>query len=241
MTRTFPLCLAAVLAAVVSLASAPLSAQQLSQASLTDAEIDQRLRFLETRLDDSRTHGQIWYWSWLTVNGGSAVVNTALAAGTGDHDDTVSYSVQAARATIGTANMLLDPLEARHGADNIRDLPEANREQKLAKLRLAEDQLERNAQRVGNRYDWKRYAGNAAINAAAGGIIAAWAEEGEAWMVGVTGFLGGLAMLGTEPWNPDNDWEAYQELAGRKSSEIDVDVMVAAQPGGAGVQVRLSW
>ncbi len=241
MTRKIPWYPAVVLAAIVSLASASVSAQQLSQSTLTDAEIDQRLRFLEQRLDDSRTHGQIWHWSWLTVNGGSAVANTALAAGTGDHDDTVSYSVQAARATIGTVNMLLDPLEARHGADNIRDLPESNREEKLAKLRLAEDQLKRNAERTDTRYDWKQYAGNAFINAAAGGIIAGLAEEGEAFQVGISGFIGGLAMLWTEPWNPNNDWEDYQKLSGGKTSAIDVDVMVATRPDGGGLAVRLSW
>ncbi len=241
MTRKIRWCNAVVLAAVFSLASASASAQQLSQSSLTDAEIDQRLRFLEQRLDDSKLHGQIWHWSWLTVNGGSAVASTAMAIGTSDHDDTVSQSVQAARATIGTANMLLDPLEARHGADNIRDLPESTREQKLAKLRLAEDQLKRNADRTDTRYDWKRYAGNAFINAAAGGIIAGLAEEGEAFQVGISGFIGGLAMLWTEPWNPNNDWEDYQKLSGGKTSAIDVDVMVAARPDGGGLAVRLSW
>ncbi|MDJ0935953.1 MAG: hypothetical protein QNJ06_22045 [Kiloniellales bacterium] len=241
MTRTIPWCLAVALAAAVSLGSGTLSAQQLSQSSLTDAEVDQRLRFLEQRLDDSRTHGQIWWYTWLTLNGGSAIANTAMAAGTGDHDDTVSHAVQAARATIGTANMLLDPLEARHGADNIRDLPEGTREEKLAKLRLAEDQLKRNAERTDTRYDWKRYAGNAAINAAAGGIIAAWAEEGEAWQVGVTGFLGGLAMLWSEPWNPNNDWEDYQKLSGGSTSELEIDIIPTARRDGGGLAVRLSW
>lgn len=241
MTRIIPWCLAVALAAVVSLGSGTLSAQQLSQSSLTDAEIDQRLRFLEQRLDDSRTHGQIWWYTWLTLNGGSAIANTAMAAGTGDHDDTVSHAVQAARATIGTTNMLLDPLEARHGADNIRDLPESNREERLAKLRLAEDQLKRNAERTDTRYDWKRYAGNAAINAAAGGIIAAWAEEGEAWQVGITGFLGGLAMLWSEPWNPNNDWEDYQKLSGGSTSELEIDIIPTAQRDGGGLAVRLSW
>jgi len=44
-------------------------------AGLSDAEIDRRIDFLEQKLDDSRTHGQIWYWSWLAINGGSTVGN----------------------------------------------------------------------------------------------------------------------------------------------------------------------
>ena len=60
----------ALLAASVAKAAEPAPA---GHAGLDDAEISRRIRFLEQRLDDSRTHGQIWYWSWLTINGGSMV------------------------------------------------------------------------------------------------------------------------------------------------------------------------
>ena len=243
MMRSIPFCIA--LAAVVfGLMTVTVSAQQLSQtggSSLTDSEIDQRLRFLEQRLDDSKLHGQIWHWGWLTVNGGSTVAFTAAALATGDHDDTVRYAVQAGRSAIGTTRMLLEPLEARKGADEIRDLPESNREQKLAKLRLAEDQLKRNAERAEQRWSWQRHLGNAAINAAAGGIVAGLGEEGAAFNVGISGFIGGVAFLLTQPWNPDDDWEDYQKLSGGSTSELDVDVFVAAQPDGGGLAVRLTW
>jgi hypothetical protein len=41
--------------------------------SLSDAEIERRLDFIEQRLDASKRRAQIWYWSWLTVNGAATV------------------------------------------------------------------------------------------------------------------------------------------------------------------------
>jgi hypothetical protein len=111
----------ALLAASVAKAAEPASA---GHAGLDDAEIEQRIRFLEQRLDDSRTHGQIWYWSWLAINGGSMVGNGIVAGLSGQHDDRVNYATGAALGAIGVADLFLRPLEARYGAAPIRRLPE---------------------------------------------------------------------------------------------------------------------
>jgi hypothetical protein len=91
-------------------------------------QIDRRIQFLEQRLDDSRTHGQIWFWSWLAINGGSMVGNGIVAGLSGQHDDRVNYATGAALGAIGVADLFLRPLEARYGADAIRGLPEPTRE-----------------------------------------------------------------------------------------------------------------
>lgn len=130
--RTTLIALTLVFAAAPGQAAAPAPADA---SSLSDAQIDQRIRFLEERLDDSKRHGQIWYGSWLMINGGSMVGHGVAAALTSDHDDTVDRSTNAVLGAIGVANLFLRPLEARYGADPIRGLPEATREDKLAKLR----------------------------------------------------------------------------------------------------------
>lgn len=244
MIRSFSLSIALVLAGVFGLAADPASAQQYSQtggSSLSDAEIDRRLRFLEQRLDDSKRHGQFWHYGWLTVNGGSMVGLGIAAAATSDNDDSLKHGVNATKAAIGVARVLLDPLEARKGADPIRGLSEATREEKLAKLGAAEDQLQRNAKRADKRWSWKRHAGNAGINAAAGGIVAAFGDTDDAYEVGVLGFLGGVAFILTQPWKPKDDWEDYKKLTGGQSSNLDLDVFVTALPDGGAVNFRLSW
>ena len=136
---------------------------------------------------------------------------------------------------------MFEPLEARKGADPIRDLPEETREEKLAKLGAAEDQLRRNAERADKRWDWKRHAGNAAINAVAGGIVAGYGDTGDAYEVGILGFIGGVAFILTQPWQPRDDWDEYKEMIGGQSSNLDLDVFVTALPDGGAVNFRLSW
>lgn len=224
--------------AVVSTSTGALA--QTGGTSATDADIDRRLRFLEERLDDSKLHGQIWWYGWLTINTGSAV-GLGLAAGlTDDNDDTVKNATNATKAAIGLTRMLIDPLEARHGADKIRDLPEASREQKLAKLRVAEDQLRRNAERADQRWSIAKHAGNVAINTAAGAFVAWRGETGDAFEVGVGGFIGGLAFLLTQPWGPSQDWEDYQALNGGDKSSLGVFVSTLPEGGGT-LNLRYQW
>ena len=244
MMRSLSLWIVLGFASIFGLAAAPVSAQQSSQtgsSSLSDAEIDRRIRFLEQRLDDSKLHGQIWHYGWLTINGGSMVGLGIAAAATSDNDDRVKHSVNATKAAIGVGRVLLEPLEARKGADPVRGLSEATREEKLAKLGAAEDQLQRNAKRADKRWSWKRHAGNAAINAAAGGVVAALGDKSDAYEVGVLGFLGGVAFILTQPWKPKDDREDYKKLIGGQNSDLDLDVFVTALPDGAAVNFRLSW
>ncbi len=168
------------LALILAVAAAPARAAAetpaedagLPDAGLSDAAIVERLRFIEDRLDASRLHGQVWYWSWMAINGGSTV-GLGIAAGLSRHeDDQVNNGVQAGVAAIGVADLLLRPLEARLGAAPIAELPEATRTEKLAKLRAAEAQLRANAERAEERTSWLMHAGNVALNGAAGGIIA---------------------------------------------------------------------
>ncbi|MDJ0946604.1 MAG: hypothetical protein QNJ30_24415 [Kiloniellales bacterium] len=231
------------LLAVLALLAAPAWAENLAQSggtSATDADIDRRLRFLEQRLDDSKLHGQIWWYGWLGINSGAMVAGGLTAGLSDDNDDTVKNATNAAKAAIGLTRMAINPLEARFGADKVRDLPEATREEKLTKLRAAEDQLKRNAERADRRWSLARHAGNVAINVAAGTFVALRGETGHAFEVGVGGFIGGLAFILTEPWGPASDWEDYQALTGGDRSSIDVFVSTLPEGGGT-LNLRYQW
>ena len=207
--------------------------------TLPDSFLEERTQFLVERLDDSQLHGQIWWYGWLTVNSVSAVGLGTAAALTGDHDDRVKNATNATKAAIGLTRMIFDPLEARLGADEIRPLPSDTREQRIAKLRAAEAQLQSNAERAEQRWSWQKHLGNVAINGAAGAIVATLGETGDAYEVGIGGFIGGLAFLLTQPWDPDDDWEQYKSI---RSQESQLRVYVTQMPdGGAGLNLNLRW
>src|SRR5512134_2992220 len=202
---------------VVVLAPLPgRTAEPLTPANtaMSDAAIEQRTDFIEQRLDERRTHGQIWYWSWMAINGGS-MVGLATAAALSEHeDDQVNNGVQAGLGAIGVADLLLRPLEARYGAAPLRSLPEDTREQKITKLRAAESQLRGNAERAEERTSWQMHAANVAVNCAAGLIIGLAGRPSDGIIAFGAGTAGGVVEILTQPWGPARDWKDYERQFG---------------------------
>ncbi len=224
-------------ALLLSLIAQPVQAEP----ALTDSVIDQRIAFIVERLDASATHGQIWHWSWMTINAGSAI-GLGIVAGLADHeDDAVNNAVQAGVAAIGVADLVFRPLEARYGAAPIRVLPENTRAEKLAKLAAAEEQLKRNAARAEERTSFSMHAANVALNAAAGLIIGLAGNASDGAIAFATGTAGGVVNILTQPAAPAQDWEDYQALINRSSRKPEMQVFVSALPDGALLGMRLTW
>lgn len=224
-------------ALLLPLIAAPVQAEP----ALTDSVIDQRLAFIVERLDARATHGQIWHWSWMTINAGSAI-GLGIVAGLADHeDDAVNNGVQAGVAAIGVADLVFRPLEARYGAAPIRVLPENTRAEKLAKLKAAEEQLKRNAARAEERTSFSMHAANVALNAAAGLIIGLAGNPSDGAIAFATGTAGGVVNILTQPAAPAQDWEDYRAFVNRHSRTSDLQVFLTALPDGALLGMRLTW
>lgn len=208
---------------------------------LSDAELDRRIRFIEQRLDASRTHGRIWYWSWMTVNAGSAVVQGAIAASIDNHDDRVNLATNAALGAVGVADLMLRPLQARHGADPIRELPETSRDERIAKLRAAEDRLRRNADRAAERTSWEVHAGNAALAAAAGTLVGLWGNPSDGVITGAAALAGGEINIWTQPAAPRRDWQDYRAMVGGRADLATVAVYIDRFEDGVKGGLRLGW
>lgn len=178
--------------------------------SQSTSEISQRLTFLKRRLDEAQLHGQIWYYGWFAVNSGGLIASTGLALTTHSHDDRVSNSVEAGKAAIGVADLLLRPLPARLGADPIRTMPGSPRERSQA----AEALLQANAARAElNRTLWP-HLGNAIINLIGGGIVLAFGDwEDAAFTTGLDFVIGEIEIL-TEPSRAIDDLAAYRSRYG---------------------------
>ena len=208
---------------------------------LADSILEQRLRFLESKLDASRTHGQIWYWSWMGIDVGS-MVWLGIDAGLSEHeDDAVNSGVNAGLAAVGIADLLLRPLEARHGADPIGRLAEQTREQKILKLRAAEDLLRRNAERAESRTSVAMHAGNLALNGAAGLIVGLAGRPSDGAITFAAGTLGGIVNLLTAPWRPERDWNDYKALVAGRGDTGGTGCIISPTRDGARFALRLAW
>lgn len=207
---------------------------------LNDAEIDWRIGFITDRLEASRKHAMIWHWSWTAVEAGTMAWQITEAANDGDTDDRGLAITEASKAFIGLVDLYwLRPMYARLGASEVSGLPQATRTQKLAKLRKAEDVLERNAARADDRYSWQVHLGSILLNFAGAGAI--WATGGgtsDALISAFSGIAGGELMFWTEPGQPIRDLADYKKLTGGMAMSVSsapAEWRLVAIPGGLAV------
>jgi hypothetical protein len=209
------------------------------EAGLTDGEVQERIRFIEERLDANRLHANLWYWGWMTIFTGSTVANSYGAATTDHGPNRANDISQAVLAASGIGDLVFRPFNARFGADPIRALPEATAEERRQKLARAEALLQGNAERAGTRTSWVRHLENAAANGIAGLIVWAAGDGEQGAITALTGTLGGEAHIWTEPGAPVQDLEDYKRFASGQSARAAVDWQVV--PALGGIAIRLAF
>jgi hypothetical protein len=191
--------------------------------------IEQRLAFIEERLEGSRRHAQLWYLGWYAASAGGVVVGGLQAGLSNDRDDRASGIATAVLAAGGIAYLELLPMNARHGSDLLESLPAATREQRLAKLQRAQGILEANGERATVQVDWVAHAANALVSIAAGAIV--WAVGGDATtgiVSGVLPLVGGEIQFWTEPSQPRRDVHDYvREFGSTRSGRTRLRVQAA--------------
>lgn len=207
---------------------------------LNDDEIEWRIGFIADRLEASRKHATIWHWSWTAVGAGAMAWQIVEAEGDSDTDDRGRAITEASKAFIGLADLYwLRPMRARHGADELENMAQATHSQKLAKLRKAEDILERNAARADDRYGWQVHAVNVLVNfVGAGAIWATGGGDSEALVSAFAGIAAAELKFWSEPGRPIHDLSDYKKLTGGLSMSVSAaprEWHLVAIPGGLAV------
>jgi hypothetical protein len=210
---------------------------QSSYDSLSDSELDARLRFIEERLEGGERWAKWWQHGWTGVYVGGIVVGTGQAAATDSGKNRANYIVTAVKGAIGTTRLLLSPHPGRNGADEIAAENFGNtREARIQRLQRGEQILEAVAKRARQRTNWIPHAANLGLNLAGAGFILGFGhgmDAVESFAIGVTV---GEAHLWSAPKKGIQDLEDYQtRFGGKTSSRFDWNVVPTV--GGAALQV----
>ena len=178
----------------------------------TERAAAERLAFLEERLDAGRRHAELWYWSWLAINGAGLGSSLYTATATRQGDTRAFNAVQASQAALGVADVLwLRPMPGRSGADPLRAAA-ARGASVDARIEEGERLLVASAQRAASRRDWRLHTGNVALQAIGSGVLLALGEPGYAGLSLLLGLVGGEANIWSEPSRATRDLEAYRQL-----------------------------
>ena len=204
--------------------------------SLSDSELDARLKFLEQRLDAGHTYTKYWQWGWTGAYGLGIAIGTAQAIDTNGKKDRADYIVTAVKSVIGTTRMIVARHPGRHGAEPMREVSGSSREAKLERLMKGEELLQRVAARAEQRTSWKAHAGNVALNMAGAGFILGFGHSTDAAKSFGIGVVVGEANIWSAPKRGIQDLEDYQTRFDMKTASR-FDWMIVPAMGGVALQV----
>jgi hypothetical protein len=179
--------------------------------ALDEVEIDERLSYLERQLDDGRTHATLWHRGWVGFYLLGMVVQSVRAGLEDDAGKRADLIVSAVKAPGGAFNLLWSGLRAQEGADPVRALPAASRDDRLRRLAHAEALMLQDAEEAGRRWSWKRHAANVAVNSA--GALIVWLgfdERTRAWRSAGIGMAVGEVMIWSQPWEAPGELKEYE-------------------------------
>ncbi|MEA3243188.1 MAG: hypothetical protein U9Q19_07105 [Pseudomonadota bacterium] len=206
---------------------------------ISDSELDQRLKFIETRLVGLNPKASYWQYGWTGFYAMTAAGQAVLAIDEDDNDDQTSYIVGAVKSAGGLAQMLIKPLPAVKSFGRFHSMPSQTRAERMLKLEQGEALLHENANRALQRYGWKRHIIGIAANLLGGAVIAAYGDSTDAATSTVLGIAVSEAAIWTEPARAVTDLDDY------RNNFRDVQRTSARNwrlvPMSGGVALRLSF
>lgn len=191
--------------------SSPLIAADYSL--MSDAEIDERLAYLEQSINDVSSPYAYWQYGWSGLYSVSAISNFSTALDEDDHDEEVLAWVSGLKSSAALAKMLLEPVPLLSEPDVsalANETVEEQRALKLHKLKEYEAQLSATALRSDERYQWQTHATTVGVNLIAAAAIAAWGDSDDALGSAALGIGMGELAIWTQPTEATQKWQAYQ-------------------------------
>ena len=181
-----------------------------SPRDMSDAELDQRLAFIETRLAGLNPNARYWQHGWTGWFTATTVGQAVIAIAGDDNDNRINFSVGAFKSAAGLAQMLVKPLPAVTSSERFQAIPSQTRAQRMRKLEQGEALLRENADRTQQRYTWKRHLPGVGVNLLGGAVIAAYGDGTDAVISTLVGIAVIEANIWTEPTRALTDLEDYQ-------------------------------
>ncbi|WP_438462666.1 hypothetical protein [Marinomonas sp. PE14-40] len=182
-------------------------------ALMSDAEIDERLSYLEQRINDVSSPYAYWQYGWSGLYSVSAISNFSTALDEEDHDEEVLAWVSGLKSSAALAKMLLEPVPLLAEPDMsgfVNDTVEEQRALKLVKLKEYETQLSATALRSDERYQWQTHATTIGVNLIAAAAIATWGDSDDALGSAALGIGMGELAIWTQPTKATQQWQSYQ-------------------------------
>jgi hypothetical protein len=216
---------AAFIYASLLLLTTRLAAQEAS--SLRDAEVTNRLTFIQSSFDAGQNAADLWWYGWLIGYSAATAGQLAIYSNSDDQKRRQDMLVGAVTTALGVGGQLVFPLEAGRFAVRLRAMQADTPEVRRVKLAMAEGYLRKAAAQESFGRSWKTQAMAASVNLAAGLTI--WLHYDRPAKDGLVTFAEGQiiaeAQIFSQPMRAVRDLREYEQ-----QSDFGA-VGIAADPG----------
>ncbi|HOT46044.1 MAG TPA: hypothetical protein PLM53_15435 [Spirochaetota bacterium] len=151
---------------------------------LSDAQVTERLSYIENALYSAQPHAQGWWYSWMAVYASATIVQGTLAGyhwNDWRHDHHPLYTrkirnrafaedmlIGGCTTALGVGGLLITPFKSAYLPDRLRSMPANTAAERQAKLLQAEDILRQCAEVEADGWGWMPHVLNLVVNIGAG-------------------------------------------------------------------------
>ncbi len=176
-----------------------------------DRDTADRLRFLESHLDEKSGYAEGYWVGWTAVYSAGIAVQGARAGLDDDAGKRADAIVSVVKAGVGLTDNLLRPPPAKDGTRELHTISTSDAGGCARRLARAEEILRENAaDSRRRRFSWKAHAGNLAINLAGALIVAEGFDESSGWTSGALGLAVGEGRIWSYPWHAPGALAEYE-------------------------------
>jgi hypothetical protein len=184
-----------------------------AQDSIQDSLVINRIQYIQTKLDEGKPVASLWWNAWLYGYTAATVAQGAVFATSESLKTRQDLALGAATTALGAVGQLLMPMVPVYAPKRLALMPGDTPEERIQKLKKAEELFEASSAREKEGRSWKVHAVSGAINVSTG--LVTWLGFDRTVQSGLIAFAINTAItevqIFTQPTRAIRDYNEYCE------------------------------
>lgn len=139
-----------------------------AQNELPDSLVKERIDYIQTMLNEGKPAAKLWWNGWLYGYSAATVAQGAVFLGSDQLKTRQDMALGAATTLVGAVGQLIMPMTPASAPGKLALIPGDTPEERINKLKKAEELFETSATREKDGRSWKMHAASSAVNLGSG-------------------------------------------------------------------------
>ncbi len=184
-----------------------------AQNEIPDSLVNIRITYIQTMLNQGRPNARLWWNGWLYGYSAATVGQGIAGLLSNELKSRQDLLLSAATTLVGAVGQLLMPMTPASAPDKLALIPSDTPEERIEKLKQAEELFEVSSKREKEGRSWKMHAASGAVNLSSGLIT--WIGFDRTLKAGLINFAINTAVteaqIWTQPTRAIKDYKNYRE------------------------------